>query len=81
MQTYNKDEAEGQGEENLDGLPLSNFVAKTIRVRREGVKRMGVRRREVKRMIVKRVGAKRKSFRKMGMFKMKQSIKMGGVKM
>jgi hypothetical protein len=30
---------------------------------------------------VKRVGAKRKSFRRMGMFKMKQSKKMGMVKM
>ncbi len=81
MHTNNKDEAKGQGEENLDGLPLSNFVAKKARARREGVKMIGIKKREVKRMIVKRVGAKRKSFRRMGMFKMKQSRKMGMVKM
>ncbi len=81
MQTNNKDEAKGQGEENSDGLPLSNFVAKKAGVRREGVRRIGIKKREVKRMIVKRVGAKRKSFRRMRMFKMKQSRKMGVIKM
>lgn len=76
MHTNNKDEAKGQGEENLDGLPLSNFVAKKARARREGVKMIGIKKREVKRMIVKR-----KSFRRMRMFKMKQSRKMGVIKM
>jgi predicted RNA-binding protein with TRAM domain len=62
------------------GYPLVTLLQRKL-VRREGVRRMGVKRGEVRRMTVKRVGAKRESFKTTRMFGMKQSKKMGVVRM